>query len=141
MAQIVAVFRIGRDAEIRFTQSGEPVASLSLAFNYGRRGNDGKRPSQWIEASLWGKRAESLAQYLTKGSSIFAAINDPHVETYLKKDGTTGVKLVGNLSEIELVGGRAEGGATQPTPEDRQARAQRNAAKSSFDDLDDDIPF
>ena len=60
--------RIGRDAEIRHTAGGDAVASLSLAFTYGRKGEDGKRPTQWVDASLWGKRAEALAQYLTKGS-------------------------------------------------------------------------
>ena len=53
--------RIGRDVELRTTQSGETVAGLSLAFSFGKKGADGKRPTQWVDASLWGKRAEALA--------------------------------------------------------------------------------
>ena len=68
--------RIGRDAEIRHTAGGDAVASLSLAFTYGRKGEDGKRPTQWVDASLWGKRAEALAQYLTKGSLVAVTPED-----------------------------------------------------------------
>ena len=45
--QLIGLARLGRDAEIRFTNDGEPVASLSLAFEHGRRGTDGKRTTQW----------------------------------------------------------------------------------------------
>lgn len=140
MAQIVGVFRIGRDAEVRQTPSGNTVANVALAFNYGRRGDDGSTPSQWVEAAIWGKRAEALAPYLVKGQQIYAVINEPHVETYSKRDGGEGSKLVGTIAEVELVGGRKEGGdsrrAAAPAP------APKPAAKSSaFDDMDDDIPF
>jgi single-strand DNA-binding protein len=40
------------------------VANVSLAFTYGKKGDDGKRPTQWVDASLWGQRAESLAPYI-----------------------------------------------------------------------------
>ena len=58
MAHLAGVFRIGRDAEVRHTAKGDSVANLSLAYNYGQKGSDGKRPSQWIDGSLWGKRAD-----------------------------------------------------------------------------------
>ena len=51
---LTGLARIGKDAELRYTASNEPVANISLAFNYGRKGDDGKRPTQWIEASMWG---------------------------------------------------------------------------------------
>ena len=43
---LTGLARIGKDAELRYTASNEPVANLSLAFNYGRKGDDGKRPTQ-----------------------------------------------------------------------------------------------
>ena len=72
--------RIGRDVEIRHTAGGDAVASLSLAFTYGRKGEDGKRPTQWVDASIWGKRAEALAQYLTKGSLVAVTLEDVAVQ-------------------------------------------------------------
>jgi single-strand DNA-binding protein len=70
------VYRLGRDAELRRTNSGEAVSGLSLAYNYGKKDADGKQATTWIEAALWGKRAESASQYLTKGTQIFAVLSD-----------------------------------------------------------------
>ena len=67
MAMMIGLARLGRDAEIRTTSQGDSVATLALAFSYGRKGSDGNRPTQWVDAALWGKRAEALAPYLTKG--------------------------------------------------------------------------
>lgn len=67
---LTALARLGRDAELRYTQSGDAVCELALAINYGRKEADGNRPTQWLSASLWGKRAESLAQHLQKGKLL-----------------------------------------------------------------------
>ena len=150
MAQIAGVFRLGRDAELRFTPNSEPVANLALAFNYSKKGEDGKRPTQWVEAALWGKRAEALAQYLTKGSAIYAILQDPHMETYQGRNGE-GHKLVANVMEIELIGGQQSSGeprqqsprqaAPQRPQQQRQAAPAGNGGGSGFDDFQDDVPF
>jgi len=97
------LYTLGRDAEVRFTANGDAVASLSLAYHYGKKTAEGKQPTQWIDASLWGKRAEALSQYLTKGKEIFAVLDDVHIETYKKKDGTEGFKLAAKVSDITVV--------------------------------------
>lgn len=118
MANLSGVFRVGRDAEIRKTSSGEDVCNLSLAYNHGRKGEDGNRPTQWLDASLWGKRASTLAQYLVKGQLIYAVINDPHIEEFKKKDGGAGMKMAGSVGEIELIsGGTKKSGDSKPAPE------------------------
>lgn len=168
--QLIGLARLGRDAEIRFTNDGEPVASLSLAFEHGRKGQDGRRPTQWVEATLWGKRAESLAPYLLKGGAVVVTLDDPHVEEFQKRDGSTGTKLVGKGTALELAGKPAqaeEAPPARPAPAPRAAAprpaprapapapAARNGyadAKSGraapppstgtgFDDMTDDIPF
>jgi single-strand DNA-binding protein len=131
--------RIGRDVELRHTPNGEAVANLSLAFTYGKRGADGKRPTQWVEAALWGKRAESLAPYLLKGQQVVAYLEDLSVQTFRKQDGTDGVKLAARVGDLELIAGQGE--AQQQTPAPTRAPAPRPAAPSGFDDMDDDIPF
>lgn len=148
MAQLFGVMRVGRDVEVRQTPNGEAVANITMAYNYGRKGADGNKPTEWIEAALWGKRAEALAPYLLKGQQVAVTISDPHVETFQKKDGTTGVKVVGSISEIELVGGKPAGSAPREEPrQSRQPAARpapapaRAAPASGFDDMDDDIPF
>jgi single-strand DNA-binding protein len=136
--------RLGADAELRYPTSGEPVAKLRLAFNYGQKDSDGNRPAQWVEASMFGKRAEALAQYLTKGTAVVVVLSDPHVETWEKKDKTTGFKLVGRVLELEFAGGGREAGDGQAGGKARPAAdsSSRQAAPASgFDDLEDDLPF
>lgn len=142
----IGLARLGRDAEVRYTPSGDAVANLSLAVNYGKAGQDGNRPTQWIDASLWGKRAESLAQYLTKGSVHCFTLSEIHIETFQGKNGE-GTKLVARVDDVEL-GPRAAGGGGQQSGESRQAapagqpqRQPQRAPSNGFEDMDDDIPF
>ena len=135
------IARLGRDGEIRHTAQGEAVASLSLAFSFGRKGQDGKQPTQWVEASLWGKRAEALAPYLAKGHQIGVTLEDVHIETYTGKNGE-GHKLVARVLDVQLIGGQAAVAASAATA--RPAAKTANpigVAGSGFDDMDDDIPF
>lgn len=128
--------RIGRDVDVRFTPKGEAVANLALAFNYQ---NKGEKCTQWIEASLWGKRAESLAPYLRKGGLIAVTVDDVHVETYEGKNGT-GTKLVGRVSDIELAGGGQQDSGPKQTPKPSPER-KAVPASSGFADMDGDVPF
>lgn len=111
--KMIGLARLGRDCELRTTQSGEPVATLSLAFNYGRKGEDGKRPSEWIRASLWGQRANSLAEYLVKGAQIEVVLSDPHIETFTKQDGTVSSSLTARIDDIEFAGSPQQQGQQQ----------------------------
>jgi single-strand DNA-binding protein len=142
---ITGIARLGRDAEIRYTPSGEKVANLALAFNYGKKGADGKRPAQWLDAALWGDRAEALGPYLLKGTAIGVTISDPHIETFTTRDNRQGSKLVGRIIDLEFAGGaRQEGGApTAPKPANTQAPtpAPSTGGGGSFADFEDDIPF
>lgn len=146
MIQIFGLARVGRDVEVRYTQGGDAVASVSLAFDYGRKGDDGKKPTAWLDASLWGKRAEALAPYLVKGTKVTVVCEDAHIETFKKSDGTEGVKLVARITAIDLAGG---GQQQQQAPQQRQqpqrqaqpAAAKKVPAGGGFEEMDDDIPF
>lgn len=137
--------RLGRDAEIRHTPNGDAVAGLSLAFTYGKKGEDGKRKVTWVDASLWGKRAEALAPYLLKGGMVSVTLEDVALQTFNKSDGSIGTKLVGRVMDIELAGGgQAAAPSAPPPPPPPPKPTPRPAAPpagSGFDDMDDDIPF
>lgn len=143
MAQLFGMARLGRDAELRYTQDGTAVASLALAFDYGKKGQDGRRPTQWVEASIWRQRAESLAPYLLKGTRLSVVVDDVHVETFQKNDGTHGVKLVGVVSTIEFGSSpQTQGQAHQQTQQRAPAPQQpARQAPASLADMDSDIPF
>ena len=137
MAYLFGIARIGRDAELRTTAQGDKVASLSLAFTYGRK-VDGKRPTQWVEGALWGKQAEALTQYLLKGTQVGVTIEDIHIEIFKKSDGVESSKLSGRISSIEFVGSPTAASAPPPAPRPPPPPSRPN---SGFEDMDSDIPF
>jgi single-strand DNA-binding protein len=157
--KLVGIVRLGRDAEMRYTPAGLPICNFSGAFNYGRKDEDGQKPSQWVEFALFGDRGDKVVSYLLKGTAVLVWASDPHVETYEKRDGGTGVKLVARVDDFEFAGvrqqedGHAAAPAAAPTGRPQyppatsqavaKAREKAAAPKSGtgFDDMDDDIPF
>lgn len=125
----IGMARLGKDAEVRFLPDGQAVANLSLAVSYGKA-QDGKRPTQWIDASLWGKQAETLAQYLTKGSVHCFALSDVHIETYQGQNGE-GHKLVARVDSVEL-GPRTDAPQGQQAPQ--QPARQQAPARNGYAD-------
>ena len=66
--KIIIMGRLGRDPEIRYTQSGTPVASFSLAVDRDFADQaTGKRPTDWIDVVAWSARARFVQQYFRKG--------------------------------------------------------------------------
>lgn len=117
--------RLGRDAELRYLTNGDAVVNLAMAFSYGKKGEDGNRPTQWVDGAFYGKRAEALAPYLVKGGQVVAYLDDIHIETYEGRNGA-GHKLVGRISDIELVAGnRDAAGQSQAQGAPRQSAPQQ----------------
>jgi single-strand DNA-binding protein len=141
---LTGISRIGRDVELRYLASGEAIAGLSLAFNHGKKDDQGNRPTTWVKATLFGKRAESLANYLTKGTQIWTVLSDVRISEYQKKDGTSGVSLEANVVQLEFAGSREQSPAA-PAPQQRQAPApqpqRQPGGGANLADMDDDIPF
>jgi single-strand DNA-binding protein len=137
---LIGLARLGADADVRYLQDGTAVANLNLAYNYGKKDAEGKRPTQWIQASMWGERAEKSAPYLTKGTLLNVVLDDVHIETYERRDGGTGTNLKARVNNFEFVGGRPKDGEA---PAERREPEQKPAKKPAgkFDDMDDDIPF
>jgi single-strand DNA-binding protein len=71
--KVILVGRLGRDAELRFTSQGTPVANLSLATD--RSWNDAEgathKETEWHNVIIWGKLAETSQEHLTKGRLIY----------------------------------------------------------------------
>ena len=144
MATLTGLFTLGRDAETRVTQGGTTVVQLAVAYNYGRKGDDGKKPSQWVRASMFGKQAEALIPYLTKGKQVSLVIRDLHIATFQKQDGSTGTSLEGVADFDDFARKPKEAGdAPAPAPKPAPRPAPPPSAGSGFDDMDDDglIPF
>jgi single-strand DNA-binding protein len=88
---------LGKDPELRFAPSGEPVASFSVATNRVWTDNgEKKKETTWFRVTVWGKRGESCNQYLKKGSKVMVRGRlspDPKTgrpRTFKYADGTMG---------------------------------------------------
>lgn len=139
MPHFAGLFTLGKDAEIQ-TTGKDPVARMAVAYNYGRKNESGKFPTQWVDVSLWGERASKLSQYLVKGKQFFMVLEDVHIETYEGRNGP-GTKLVGRVDKIEFVRGDNTQQAPRPDPAPAPRPAPPARQTSGFSDMDDDTPF
>jgi single-strand DNA-binding protein len=119
---------LGRDAELKYLNNGDPVCSFSVADSQGR-----EKPTIWWRCSLFGKRGQSLSQFLTKGQSV--TVVGTITEREWEKDGVKQKSMDVRVSEIALQGGRKD---SEPQEE---RRAAPKPAPVDFDDMSDDIPF
>lgn len=137
--------RVGRDVTVRFTPSGMAVAEIALAYEYGRKDQQtGKKPTQWIEVTMWGKTAEALSQYLTKGKQVFIEAKDVHIQTYDKKDGTQGFKLAADFVGIKFANDvQQQGQATVQQQQQPRTASQSQPVQQqpAYDEFPDDVPF
>lgn len=122
MKTIMIAGNIGKTAELR-EAGGTSVAGFSVAVE-GRE--KGQKTTTWFDCSIWGKRAEVLAQYLTKGSKV-AISGELGTREYNDK-----TYLTVNVSEVTLMGGGQDR---------REEGNQSSGGQSSNRDLDDEIPF
>jgi len=129
--------RITRDAEVKVTQNGKRMMSLSCVYDVGF--GDNKKPV-WCDFTMWGDRTENLAQYLTKGRQAALNVDDVEPHAYSKKDGTIATVLRGTIQKIEII---KQASAEGSKPQQAQPRAQDLAQSKSndFDDFVDTIPF
>lgn len=143
------LFTLGRDAVLRQAGANNTsVCNLALAYQYGRQKDPatGKLPTQWVEGTLWGARAEVLAQYLTKGTKVVVTLEHIHMAPGRDKgDGTSYPPTIkGEVIAVTLAGSPQHAGAPAPAPPPRPAPppvTRPAPAPTGFADMDDDIPF
>jgi len=119
---VILVGNLGRDPEMRYTPSGEPVTSFSVATSREYTGKDGKvKETTWFRISVWGKMAEVCNNYLRKGSKVLVegrltpdpATGAPRIWT--GKDGRQGTSYEITASTVRFLSSRtesAEGGGS-----------------------------
>lgn len=136
MNVITVAGQLGRDAEIKYMANGDPIASFSVADSQGK-----DKPTIWWRCSLFGKRAESLANYLLKGQAVTVSGVVTERE-YTDKDGTQKKATEIRVNDVALQGGKRDESQQRSAPAQRPASKPAPApASSGFDDLDSDLPF
>src|SRR5436190_11248223 len=110
--QVILVANLGRDAELRYTPGGAAVATINMATTEVWNDKAGQRQekTEWHRVVLWGKPAESLTEYLTKGKQIYV---EGRLQTrqWDDKDGNKRYTTEIRGDRIVLLGGGGGGGA------------------------------
>ena len=148
--KIIIVGNLGRDPELRYTPQGTPNCTFSLASNERRKTSAGEQQdiTTWFRVTVWGKRAETVAQYLAKGRSVYVE-GRLHVEEWTDRDGKPRFTLEVNASDVQFIGSAGDGErdgipvrqSAQPNARAAAASAPGKRAAPSTDDEEDSIPF
>jgi single-strand DNA-binding protein len=130
MNKFIFTGNLGKDAEVKVTQSGMSVCSFSVAV---KSGYGDKEKTTWANCALFGKRAEGqLPQYLTKGAQVCIS-GQLTLDEWKGEDGTTQKSLKVNVDDLDLIGGKSE----SPAQRQPQQQAQAPGEDGDFDS----IPF
>jgi single-strand DNA-binding protein len=132
--KVLIIGNLGKDPEERFFPDGSPVTNLSVACTekYKDKLGEKKEVTEWVNLVYFGKLAEVAAQYLNKGSSIYAE-GKLKTERYTDNKGIErfATKVIGSSLQI-LTGKPRDGNETKRDPVDKPA---------NIENLDEDIPF
>lgn len=126
----------GRDAEIRYLQSGKQVANFTVAIYTGQ-----DKPPVWVPVTAWDKSAEIAADRVKKGVRV-GIEGRLHLEEWTDKNtGEARSKLAVTANRVEVFERSESGGAPQRSPQPAQAAQSgwNSAPSSDFDD--EDVPF
>jgi single-strand DNA-binding protein len=136
--KVMLIGNLGKDPEVRFTASGQAVASFSLATSEKFKGKSGEweERTEWHNITLWGKLAEISGEYLTKGKTIYV---EGRLQTRKWQD-----KSGNDRYTTEIVGDKmqmlsAKGERSSSTSASSQGSGSMQSEEPPFQD--DDIPF
>jgi single-strand DNA-binding protein len=151
--RVILVGRLTRDAELSYTTSGFALTKFSLAINRRKKQGD-----QWVDEAnyfdivLWGKRGESLNQYLQRGQQV--AVEGELRQERWEKDGMKRSKVTVEATNIQLLGGRSDkssssynnGGGNYQSQPSQPNQSQNSQPFDTYSgngggNFEDDIPF
>jgi single-strand DNA-binding protein len=151
--KVILVGRLGKDPETRYMTSGEAVANVSLATseNYKDKSGEKQERTEWHNLVFYRRLAEIAGEYLKKGAQIYV---EGRIQTrkWQDKEGKDRYTTEIIVNEMTMLGGKSGGTGSfevvenQSMPSSAPARSApaakpAPAAKSNFDNFDDDIPF
>ncbi len=107
--QVVIAGYVGRDPEMRYTQRGQAVCDFSLAvtqtWTVGEGDSKEKREeTTWFRVTCWGKLAETVNQWVTKGKGLLV-IGTVKASAWLDKEGEAQATLEVTAKEVKFLGG------------------------------------
>ena len=139
--KVILIGNLGRDPELRYTQSGQGVTNFTLATNERWRDKDGNNQerTEWHRVVVWGKQAENCAQYLQKGRSAYV---EGRLQTrdWEDREGNKRQTTEVTALTVQFLGGRG-GAAPGAAPGGGPAGEPVSGQGPEGPPAGDDIPF
>ena len=133
--KVMIIGNLGRDPEMRYTPSGSPVTSFSVAVTrkWNSRDGEAREETEWFNVNCWDKLAEIANQYLTKGKQVYI---EGRLRTHSWDDKTTGEKKYRKevvATDMTMLGQRGDAGGDFSGGNDRGPVAAGDG--SEFDNM------
>ena len=150
--KVILIGHLGKDPEVRYMPNGEAGANVSIATseNWKDKSGEKQEKTEWHNLVFYKRLAEIVGEYLKKGSQIYV---EGRLQTrkWQTKEGQDRYTTEIIVNEMKMLGGKSSGSNSFEVVENRPAASSSGgdaapakaapAAKGSFDNFDDDIPF
>jgi len=128
--------RAGKDPEMRSLPNGDQVANFSIACGWKSKDKDG---TEWVRCTAFGKLAEIIDKYVTKGKQVF--VSGRMQTRKWQKDGQDQYITEIVVERMQLLGGGEEREEAPKLSAPSKPASKQSSTSTGFDDMDDDIPF
>jgi single-strand DNA-binding protein len=133
MSNFTELVNLCADSELRYLPSGKPVLNFRIAWDTGYGEN---KKSSFATCALYGERANTLAQYLKKGTQVLV-----QGDLWVQEGKDNKVYISVDVSNIKFAGKREKVERVKDERSDLKPEPVLPEPKTHFDDLADDIPF
>ena len=140
--RVVLVGRLTRDPELRKANSGNPVASFSIAVDNRMKNPDGSRGTTFMNCSIFGNQAENLVKFTRKGSMV-GVEGSLNQRNFTRQDGSRGsvIEVICDRVAFLEPKGNNEARGAEGVVFDDTTPADNGKNLDSIDLPDDDLPF
>ena len=146
----ILIGRLGQDPEMRYTPSGKAVTNFSIATNSKWKDKNGnlQEETTWHDIVCWGKQAEFVGEYCSKGRLVFID-GEIRKNSWEDKNGQKRISVEINARTVQLLDSRSSEGERPPSGQssygskgpDSSAAPGKSADTPSTIDTEDDVPF
>jgi single-strand DNA-binding protein len=139
--KVMLIGNLGKDPEVRYTASGQAVASFSLATSErykNKQSGEWEEKTEWHNITLWGKQAEVAGEYLSKGKTVYI---EGRLQTRKWQDKSGNDRYTTEIvgERMQMLGGKGDGGGRRGAETSSEPAGGGSYEEPPFQD--DDIPF
>lgn len=141
--KVMLIGNLGKDPEVRYTTSGQAVATFNLATTdkyKNKQSGEWEEKTEWHRVTLWGKLAEIAGEYLAKGKTVYI---EGRLQTrkWTDRDGNDRYTTEIVADRMQMLGGRSDGGSGGGRRQEAGGVADTTVSYDEPAFQDDDIPF